>query len=348
MPGGPRPAGPRTGPPRTGGPAVGPPAAGGTGTAGVATRPTIRRSLGGPDDAAPVGPGRPAGRAGGSRATPPTGGDGPTARAERPAPSPTPATSEGTGPVDADGATPVGGPALSREEAARLAASLAPKLATLPRSGRRGLAVAPPTPPFREAEAPFRWEVSLPSSLGRKVVIRVGDDELDVGGTVVPFDDIADARFKLDVEAALFRRAASARMTVALALKSGSTVRVAARNAASSRRATAIVETLTYLWTLLGDHAGADEREVLVGKIDRGAEVQVGRLRLTSIGIAWKREPIARWSTIGTPRRDGLDVVIPRTDGDPIVVPLTADDAYQLPALVPVLRKRFAEARTLV
>lgn len=233
----------------------------------------------------------------------------------------------------------------SRDEAARLAASLAPALSA---ARRRGLAVAPPTPPFQEAEAPFRWKVSLPSSLGRKVTIQVGDDELDLGGTVVPIDDVAEARFKLDVEAALFRRAASARMTVGLALKSGDTVRVVARNAASSRRATAIVETLTYLWTLLGDSTGADERDVLVGKIDRGAEVQVGRLRLTSIGIAWKREPIARWSTIGPPRREGLEVVIPRSDGDPIVVPLTADDAYQLPALIPVLRKRFADDRLAV
>jgi hypothetical protein len=131
-------------------------------------------------------------------------------------------------------------------------------------------------------------------------------------------------------------------MMVALALKDGSTVRVSARNAASSRRAAEIVETLTYLWTLLSDTAGAEERQTFVEKIDRGAEVQVGRLRLTGIGIAWKRNPIARWGTIGDPRRVGLDVVIPVTDGEPIVVPLTADDAYQLPILVPLLRQRFA------
>ena len=206
---------------------------------------------------------------------------------------------------------------------------------------RRRLTVPPPSPPFAEADIPFHWQARLPSAIGRTVTIQVGDGKLDLGGTVVAIDQIRDARFKLQVEAALFRRAASARMMVALALKDGSTVRVSARNAASARRAAHIVETLTYLWTLLSDTAGAEERQTFVEKIDRGAEVQVGRLRLTGIGIAWKRNPIARWGTIGEPRRVGLDVVIPVTDGEPIVVPLTADDAYQLPILIPLLRQRF-------
>ncbi|HEU5152343.1 MAG TPA: hypothetical protein VFU19_17770 [Iamia sp.] len=207
---------------------------------------------------------------------------------------------------------------------------------------RRRLTVPPPSPPFVEADIPFHWQARLPSAIGRRVTIQVGDGKLDLGGTVVAIEDVRDARFKLQVEAALFRRAASARMTVALALEDGSHVRVSARNAASQRRAAEIVETLTYLWTLLSDTAGADARQLFVEKIDRGAEVQVGRLRLTGIGIAWKRNPIARWGTIGDPRREGLDVVIPVTDGEPIVVPLTADDAYQLPTLVPLLRQRFA------
>ena len=192
------------------------------------------------------------------------------------------------------------------------------------------------------ADTPFHWKVVLPSAIGRKVTIQVGDGKLELDGTVVPIDQISEVRFKLQVEAALFRRAASARMAVGLGLKDGSTVRVTARNAASQRRATAIIETLAYLWTLLGDTAGADERMVLVKKIDRGAEVQVGRLRLTGIGIAWKRNPIARWSTIGDPYRQGLDVVIPTSEGETIVVPLAADDAYQLPALIPILRNRFS------
>jgi len=207
---------------------------------------------------------------------------------------------------------------------------------------RRRLTVPPPSPPFVEADTPFHWQARLPSAVGRSVTIRVGDGKLDLGGTVVAIEQVRDARFKLQVEAALLRTAASARMTVSLALKDGSTVRVSARNAASSKRAGHIVETLTYLWTLLSDTAGAEERALFVEKIDRGAEVQVGRLRLTAIGIAWKRNPIAVWSTIGDPRRVGLDVVIPTTAGEPIVVPLTADDAYQLPVLIPLLRQRFA------
>ncbi|MGH9270684.1 MAG: hypothetical protein ACRDZ2_05375, partial [Ilumatobacteraceae bacterium] len=97
----------------------------------------------------------------------------------------------------------------------------------------------------------------------------------------------------------------------------------------------------TYLWVLLGGASGGDARTLMVEKLERGAEVQVGRVRLTQIGVAWKRNPIVRWSTIGDPYRSGIDVVVPVTDGEPLVVPLTADDAYQLIALVPVLRQRF-------
>jgi hypothetical protein len=199
---------------------------------------------------------------------------------------------------------------------------------------------APPRPPFTDAAPPFRWQVVLPSALGRKVTIRVSETQVDLGGTIVDLARVGDARCKLDVEAALLRRAASARMSVAVVLADGSTVRVSARNAASSRQATAIVETLTYLWTLIEQATGEDQRRQMVAKLERGSEVQVGRLRLTSIGVAWKRQPIVRWSTLGDPRREALEVVIPVEDGDPIVVPLQ-DDAYQLPTLVPVLRRRF-------
>ncbi|QYG91502.1 hypothetical protein HC251_02985 [Iamia sp. SCSIO 61187] len=217
----------------------------------------------------------------------------------------------------------------------------APPVATpAPGPSRRVVVAAPPRPPFTDAEPPFRWQVVLPSALGRKVTIRVGETQIDLGGTVVDLAHLRDSRFKLDVEAALFRRAASARMTVAVALADGSTVRVSARNAASSRRATAIVETLTYLWATIEEITGGDQRKQLVAKLERGSEVQVGRLRLTSIGVAWKRHPIVRWSTLGDPRREGLEVVIPVEDGDPLVVPLH-DDAYQLPTLIPVLRRRF-------
>lgn len=206
---------------------------------------------------------------------------------------------------------------------------------------RRGNLPTPPRPPFREDQGEYAWSVQLPSSLFRTITVRVGDDALEIGGTRVVLDDITEVRIKLDVEAALVRKAASARMALTLTLEDGSTVRVSARNAASSRRATAIVETLSYLWTVLGDTAGADQRAQLVEKVERGQEVQIGRLRLTSIGVAWKRNPIARWSTLGDPTRDGLDVVIPVDGEDPIVVPLTDDDAYMLPALVPALRRRF-------
>lgn len=136
-------------------------------------------------------------------------------------------------------------------------------------------------------------------------------------------------RFRIEVEAALLRRAASARMSVALTRADGSSVKV-----------DAIVDTVGYLWDLFGDMAGVRQRDDVIDRIVRGAEVQVGGLRLTTIGIAWKRNPIVRWSTIGHPVVEGLKVTIP-TEGEPIVVSIAADDAYMLPALVPALRRRF-------
>lgn len=147
-------------------------------------------------------------------------------------------------------------------------------------------------------------------------------------------------RFRIEVEAALLRRAASARMSVALTRADGSSVKVAARNAASATKADAIVDTVGYLWDLFGDMAGVRQRDDVIDRIVRGAEVQVGGLRLTTIGIAWKRNPIVRWSTIGHPVVEGLKVTIP-TEGEPIVVSIAAADAYMLPALVPALRRRF-------
>ncbi|WCO67687.1 hypothetical protein PO878_02985 [Iamia majanohamensis] len=205
--------------------------------------------------------------------------------------------------------------------------------------GPAGAPPVPPQPPF-VATGEGCWEAVLPSAVGRSVTIGVEPGALVLGGRRVALDAISQVRFKVEVGDALLRRAASARMTVAVTCADGSTVRASARNAASARRAEAIVATLGYLWDLLGDTAGARQRDDLLERIDRGGEVQVGALRLTAIGIAWKRRAIVPWSDVGDPEVRELSVVVPTT-GEPIVTSLAADDAYMLPSLVPALRRRF-------
>lgn len=195
----------------------------------------------------------------------------------------------------------------------------------------------PPQPPF-VASPSGGFEVELPSAVGRSVTIGVDPVAVTLAGERVPYDDITAARFRVEVSDALLRRAASARMTVELTRSDGSSVRVSARNAASARRAEAIVLTLGYLWDLLGGTAGVQQRDDLLRRLDRGGEVQVGGLRLTGIGIASKRDPIVPWSAVGDPTVEDLAVVIP-TEGAPIRTSMAAEDAYMLPTLIPVVRR---------
>ncbi len=199
---------------------------------------------------------------------------------------------------------------------------------------------AAPEPPFTRAAAPYRWEATLPSAIGRTITFRVGAAGVELGGTSVAFDEIEVVRFKLQVEAALFRQAASARMSVAVTRLDGTTVRASARNALSTRRAEDVVSVLGYLWTVFGDTVAERPRARMVARIGQGAEVVAGGLRLTRIGVAWKKRPIEPWGAIGDPVVERRSVVIP-TSGDPIEVPLAADDVYVLPGLIPELRARF-------
>lgn len=175
--------------------------------------------------------------------------------------------------------------------------------------------------------------------MGRTVTIGVDAIGLTLGGKHVPFAEIDRFRVKLEVDEALLRRAASARMTVHLTLHDGSTAKVAARNAASARRADAIARTLAYLWELLGETVdGPSPCGDIVDRIGRGTEVQLGGVRLTTIGIAWKRIGIVAWSDVGQPEMRDLHVVIP-TEAATIEVPLSAEDAFMLPTLIPILRQ---------
>lgn len=184
--------------------------------------------------------------------------------------------------------------------------------------------------------------MELPSAVGRTVAIGVDSVGLTLAGKCVPFARVDQVRVKLEVEDALLRRAASARMSIHLTLDDGSTAKVAARNAASARRAEAIAQTLAYLWELLGAAiTGPGSCDDVIDRIGRGSEAQIGGVRMTTIGIAWKRNAIVPWSQVGDPEIRDLKVVIP-TDGEPIEVPLSAEDAYMLPALVPLLRQGHA------
>ncbi len=226
------------------------------------------------------------------------------------------------------------------EGAVSVPAAAADEGATATVAEARADLVIPPQPPFVAVDRDS-WRVNLPSALLRTVTIGVEPDALTLAGQRVPFDQIEQVRFKVEVGDAILRRAASARMTVHLITADGSSTRVAARNAASARRAEAIVRIFDHLWHLLGAAAGDRRRADLVRRISRGGEVRVGALRLTAIGIAWKRNVIVPWSGVADPEVGDLSVVVP-AEGAPMTVAMADDDAYLLPRLIPTLRQRHA------
>lgn len=250
------------------------------------------------------------------------------------------------GDVPGDGGAPGSGPPRPEQGAGRGDGTGEPQEATTSTEAASPLTgglSAPPQPPF-VATGSGGFTVELPSALGRSVTIGVDEVAVTLAGRRIPFDQIAEARFRVEVNDALLRRAASARMTVEVITTDGSSVRVSARNAASARRAETIVATLGYLWDLLGGTAGVRQRDDLIDRLARGGEVQVGGLRLTLIGIAWKRDPIVPWREVGDPRVEDLTVVIP-THGEPIRASMAADDAYMLPSLIPAVRRHIEHAR---
>jgi hypothetical protein len=95
-----------------------------------------------------------------------------------------------------------------------------------------------------------------------------------------------------------------------------------------------------YLWSVLGSSPAIRERRGVEEKLRRGAEVTIGHLRITAIGVAWKRNPIATWSSLGDPVLRGTDMIVP-TESEPLVISLEADDAFMLPTLIQELRVRF-------
>lgn len=260
---------------------------------------------------------------------PESGAGGPAGR-PRPAPA-----------ADRDPVAAVAEKAESDDRPAPTEAAVAAVRADFTAPGRLDGLGDPPRPPFEPAEAPYRWTASLPSAVGRKVEIRIADDVIDVAGTPVPIDSVTEAVFRVQVEAAILRRAASARLSVALVLDDGSKVRVAARNAASARGSGEIVDVAGYLWSLLGHATQSDSPAAVTERIERGGDIQIARIHLSRIGLSWKSDPIVRWSTVGSVERDGLDIVISHDDGE-MRVPLTASDAFVLPVLVPILRRSFA------
>jgi hypothetical protein len=212
--------------------------------------------------------------------------------------------------------------------------------APIPVADGSGLPV-PPCPPFEPAPAPYRWQVRLPGSGTGTFVVRVGDDRMWVDGVDVPYAAIADVELGIEKDKATVTRRKAANTFLTLTLRDGSVVAGSARDVGRSRGGVeSVVAATVYLWSVLGTIPAIRERRGIEEKLRRGAEVAIGHLRITAIGVAWKRNPIATWSTLGDPTLRGTDMIVP-TEGEPLVVPLDVDDAFMLPTLIPELRRCF-------
>lgn len=201
---------------------------------------------------------------------------------------------------------------------------------------------APPCPPFEPAAAPYRWQVRLPGSGSGTFTVRVGDDRLWVDGVDVAYADIVDVELGIEKDKATVTRRKAANTFLTLTLRDGSVVAGSARDVGRSRGGVeSVVAATVYLWSVLGSIPAIRERRGIEEKLRRGAEVTIGHLRITAIGVAWKRNPIATWSSLGVPTLRGTDMVVP-TETEPLVISLEADDAFMLPTLLQELRARFA------
>jgi hypothetical protein len=173
------------------------------------------------------------------------------------------------------------------------------------------------------------------------LAVALGTDRISVDGVEVGFDDIADVELGIEKDKSTVTRRKAANAYLSLTLRDGRVVSGAARDVGRSRGGVeAVVAATVYLWSVLGAIPAVRERRGIEEKLRRGAEVTIGHLRITAIGVAWKRNPIATWSSLGDPVLQGTDVVVP-TETEPLVIPLEADDAFMLPTLIQELRASF-------
>ncbi len=199
----------------------------------------------------------------------------------------------------------------------------------------------PPCPPFEPAAAPYRWQVRLPGSAAGTFTVRVGDDRMWVDGVDVPYDAIVDVELGIEKDKATVTRRKAANTFLTLTLRDGQVVAASARDVGRSRGGVeSVVAATVYLWSVLGSIPAIRERRGIEEKLRRGAEVSIGHLRITAIGVAWKRNPIATWSSLGDPTLRGTDMIVP-TETEPLVISLETDDAFMLPTLLQELRARF-------
>lgn len=201
----------------------------------------------------------------------------------------------------------------------------------------------PPCPPFEPAAAPYRWQVQLPGTVAQTFTVRVGDDRIWVDGVDVPFASIVDVDLGIEKDKATVTRRRAASTYLNLTLSDGRVVTASARDVGrSGGRIESLVAAAAYLWEVLGAIPAIRAKRDIETKLRRGAEVTVGHVRITAIGVAWKRNPIVTWSRIGDPSIRGTDLVVPTDGDDPMVIPLDVDDAFMLPSLLVELRGTFS------
>lgn len=215
-----------------------------------------------------------------------------------------------------------------------------PEAEPVPIVGAKGLP-KPPCPPFEVAAAPYRWQVRLPGSAAGAFTVRIGDDRIWVDGVDVAFEDIVDVELGIEKDKATVTRRKAANTFLVLTLRDGRVVGGSARDVGRARGGVEkVVAATVYLWTVLGSIPAIRERRGIEEKLRRGAEVTIGHLRITAIGVAWKRNPIATWSSLGDPMLRGTDMILP-TESEPLVISLETDDAFMLPTLIQELRVSF-------
>jgi hypothetical protein len=199
-----------------------------------------------------------------------------------------------------------------------------------------GALAAPPCPPFETAPAPFRWEAEVWSRLKKRYPVRVGDDGIELGGTLVRYDEIEHGLVKMKRDPMT-----GFSVTISVTPRGGTPVAFTARPADTPRQRAA-AQVGRYVWTLLVRRVAPGLVRRLVERIRSGETVSAGGLALSPAGIGTPGASPVPWAEVGEVRAARSGIVIDASGSPMYVVKEGAEDAFLLPALVPQLRALFA------
>jgi hypothetical protein len=192
---------------------------------------------------------------------------------------------------------------------------------------------SPPCPPFEPGTDHWRWNARLPGSLGKKVLIAIGDDEISFGSTVMRYDDIAQVSIGLRPDGATFL----------LTTTDGSQVKQAP-SGATDKTKREIARTTQYLWDLLSQTIGPRRCREIEQRVRDGERVVVAGLVVSSQGIA--ESPSAKsvypWHGVGDLRARNLQFQLPVSEYKVLIVKQGAADAILLARLIPQLRALYS------